>query len=141
MGEVCNTVICRLIMAAISGKDLTLHHTEPMELIATARQRVLCARNVINFAANVPKRDHLPVLLSALSSSVQRLRFEAAASLHVLSRLHVGVLSLVGVCRCPLLLPTSLKIRHSWVQACLTIHLDSLTMSGCRSAGLFMWTC
>jgi hypothetical protein len=82
-------------MAAISGRDFTLHHTEAMEAISTARQRVLCARNVINFAAKVPKRDHLPVLLSALSSPVQQLRFEAAASLHVLSRLHVGTLSLL----------------------------------------------
>ena len=50
-----------------------------------------CApRSVITFAANVPKRDYLPVLLAMLTSSVLPLRQVSAASVHLLSSSHVG---------------------------------------------------
>ena len=81
---------CRTIMAAISGQDLTLATASVAEAIAAMQQRVLCARSVISFAADVPKRDYLPVLLATLASPVQQLRHVAAASLHVLSSSHAG---------------------------------------------------
>lgn len=77
-------------MAAISSQDLTLASASAAEAIATMQQRVLCARSVISFAADVPKREYLPALLGTLASPVQRLRLVAAASLHVLSSSHAG---------------------------------------------------
>jgi hypothetical protein len=77
-------------MEAVSGEDLTFCATAPSESVAITRQRVLCSRSVISFAANVPKRDYLPVLIAMLVSPILPLRHVAAASVHVLSLSHVG---------------------------------------------------
>jgi hypothetical protein len=77
-------------MAAVSSEDLTFQRPSAAEAVAIMRQRVLCSRSVITFAANVPKRDYLAVLLTILTSRVLPLRHVAAASVHQLSSSHAG---------------------------------------------------
>ena len=80
-------------MDAMSGRDLTFADRSSAEAVAIARQRALCARSVISFAATVQQRAYLPVLLHTLASPREALRHVAAASLHALSTTHVGARS------------------------------------------------
>ena len=86
-------------MAAVSGDDLTFGRTSAAEAYAVQRQRALCSRSVITFAANVSKREHLAVLLDILPSRVLPLRHVTAASVHLLSSSHVGAFCLTHCLR------------------------------------------